>query len=76
MDNGTFYRNLSAPCPLPEGTRIALVSPMHDDPCPIPVGSLGTVTGGNGAQMYVDWDNGRSLILLPGIDRWRVVQNA
>jgi len=74
MDNQTFYRNLSRPLPVPEGTRIELVS-MHDDPNPIPPGFRGTVVGGNGAQMYVDWDEGRSLMLLVGVDRWRVVQD-
>jgi hypothetical protein len=37
---------------------------MPDDPNPMPVGSTGTVTGGNGEQIWVDWDNGRGLILL------------
>lgn len=75
MDNATFYKALSDPCPVPVGTRIALMS-MHDDPDPVGVGTEGTVTGGNGAQMYVDWDNGRSLILLVGVDQWRRVQDA
>jgi hypothetical protein len=72
VDNRTFFENLSKPPPLPEGTRIELVA-MPNDPDAIPVGTKGTVTGGNAAQMYVDWDDHRSLILLPGIDRWRVV---
>jgi hypothetical protein len=46
---------------------------MSDDPCPIEPGTTGTVTGGNGAQMWVDWDNGRGLMLIPGQDRWRVI---
>ncbi len=75
MDNATFYNNLQRPCPVPVGTRIQLQS-MPDDPDAVPAGALGTVTGGNGAQMYVDWDNGRTLILLVGIDQYRVVQNA
>lgn len=75
MDNATFFANLQRPCPLPEGTRIMLVS-MHDDPDALVPGIRGTVTGGNGAQMYVDWDNGRSLMLLPGVDQWEVVQDA
>lgn len=70
-----FMDNLSQPCPVPVGSRIELTY-MGPDPCPIPVGSRGTVTGGNGAQMYVDWDDGRSLILAVGVDRWRVVQDA
>lgn len=75
MDNATFYNNLSRPCPVPIGSRIELVS-MKDDPDAIEPGAKGTVTGGNGAQMYVEWDNHRSLILLVGVDRWRVIQDA
>jgi Domain of unknown function (DUF4314) len=75
VDNATFYNNLSRPCPVPVGSRIELTM-MNDDPDPLPIGSKGTVTGGNGAQMYVDWDCGRSLILIVGVDLWRVVQNA
>jgi hypothetical protein len=74
MDNATFYNNLSRPCPVPVGSRIELVS-MPNDPDALAPGTLGTVTGGNGAQMYVDWDNGRTLILLPGVDRWVVIQD-
>lgn len=59
-----------APCPVAEGTRVQLVS-MHLDPDPVPVGTRGTVTGGNGGQVWVKWDDGRSLNLLPGADQWR-----
>ena len=69
-----WMSRLSQPCPVPEGTRIQLVS-MGDDPDPVPSGSRGTVTGGNGEQMFVDWDNGRSLILLVGHDVWRVIHS-
>lgn len=67
-----WWRAIKEPCPLPVGTRIELVE-MPDDPCPIAVGSLGTVTGGSGAQIHVDWDDHRSLSLIPGIDTWKVV---
>lgn len=73
MDMGWLNR-LTQPCPVAEGTRIELLH-MGDDPCPIPAGARGTVTGGNGEQMYVDWDNGRSLILLVATDRWRVIED-
>jgi hypothetical protein len=46
---------------------------MPNDPCPQDVGALGTVTGGNAGQMHVKWDNGRTLMLIPGQDRWEVV---
>jgi len=51
---------------------------MPDDPCPIPVGSLGTITkinhlSGLDYQIAVNWDNGRSLLLLP-IDEFEVIE--
>lgn len=67
-----FFDRLHRPCPEKIGARIRLVR-MGEDPDPIEIGATGTVTGGNGAQMYVDWDNGRSLILAVGIDRWEVL---
>lgn len=44
---------------------------IMDDPCPIEVGTEGTVTEvreipGSWSQIDVKWDNGRSLMLLPG----------
>jgi hypothetical protein len=52
------------------GDRIRLIA-MPDDPNPIPVGSMGTVTFvrecGTGASIWlqigVDWGNGRKLML-------------
>lgn len=67
-----FWGNLGKESPVAEGTRIRLIS-MPDDPDPIPYGTLGTVIGGNGAQLSVKWDNGRSLHLLVGIDDYEVV---
>jgi outer membrane usher protein FimD/PapC len=72
MNNDRFFDRLREPCPVEVGKRIRLTL-MVNDPDPVPIGSEGTVTGGNGAQMYVDWDNGRSLILIPGEDRWTVI---
>lgn len=72
MNDRQFFEALRRPCPVPEGTRIRLIA-MNNDPSAIEPGTEGTVTGGNGAQMYVDWDNGRTLMLLPGEDVWQVV---
>jgi len=50
---------------------------MPDDPDPIPAGSTGTVTkvtNGPLAQVSVDWDNGRSLSLVPGTDQFEVIK--
>ena len=75
MDAMEQYRRLSQPPPGPVGTRIELVS-MPNDPDPVPTGSRGTVLeGSSGGQMFVEWDNGRTLILLPGVDRYRVVND-
>lgn len=71
VDRG-YWDRLNQPCPEAEGTRIRLLS-MDNDPDPVPVGSTGTVTGGTGAQLWVKWDNGRSLQLLVGIDRYEVI---
>jgi hypothetical protein len=56
---GASFTHLGDPCPLPNGTRIVLVTMPHD-PDPIPRGTKGTVTGGNGEQIWVSWDNGRA----------------
>ena len=59
------------------GDRIRLLS-MPDDPDPIPVGSTGTivsVTEGPLGQVHVNWDdNNRSLSLIPGVDRFEVIE--
>lgn len=68
----TFWANIGKPCPVEPGTRIRLVS-MSDDPDPVPAGTLGTVDSGNGSQLFVKWDNGRSLHLLLGIDQFEIV---
>lgn len=55
------------------GDRVRMVGMMPNDPCPMDVGAEGTVTligdvlpsaWGGSRQIFVDWDNGRSLILL------------
>ena len=50
---------------------------MPDDPDPIPAGSTGTiesVTEGPLGQVWVRWDSGRSLALVPGVDRFEVIE--
>ena len=64
---------ISDPCPVPVGARVAFVAHGEPDPDPLTPGEEGTVTGGNGMQIFVDWDSGRSLILLPGVDQFRVL---
>ena len=54
------------------GRRIRLVA-MVDDPNPLPVGSIGTITAvrslGDWLQIDVDWDWGRALMLSVPPDR-------
>ena len=57
------------------GDRIRLLN-MPNDPDPIPVGSEGMVvdvTDGPLAQITVDWDNGRTLALIPGVDVFEII---
>jgi hypothetical protein len=55
------------------GDRVELIS--MQDPDAMASGSQGTVisicdTRGL-EQIVVDWDNGRGLNLIPGVDRWK-----
>lgn len=55
----------------PPGTRLELIS-MGKDPDPVPPGTRGTVERVNSlGDIEVDWDNGRSLSLIPGEDSFR-----
>ena len=60
------------------GDRIRLLA-MPEDPDPIPTGSIGIVTrvtDGPLAQISVDWDNGRTLNLVPGVDHFEVIERS
>jgi hypothetical protein len=40
----------------------------------VPPGTEGTITFVDDEKtVHVDWDNGRSLGLIPGVDRWQVI---
>ena len=56
----------------PSGTRVRL---NHmDDAAPVPQGTEGTVLCVDDAgQLLMQWDNGRSLALVPGIDSFEVI---
>ena len=66
--------------PVRMGDRIRLVA-MRDDPEPIRIGELGTVTGcrrnGGGRdawfQIEVSWDNGRTLMLVTPPDEFDII---
>ena len=62
-----------------QGKRIKLLS-MPNDPDPIPIGSEGVVEMvghefQGSTQLFVKWDNGRSLMLLGGGDTFKVVED-
>jgi hypothetical protein len=57
-----------------KGKRITLIR-MNDDPNPIKANEQGTIRGEDGmGHIHVDWDNGRSLSLIPGVDVYKIEQ--
>ncbi len=57
------------------GNRVRILY-MPSDPLPIKPGTTGTVvgvTGGDCPQIQIQWDDGRSLAILPGVDHFEVV---
>ena len=55
----------------PPGTRIEILS-MKDPYAPVPAGTRGTVKVVNSmVTIFPEWDNGRSLGVLPGEDSFR-----
>ena len=68
------YRREYARRSYPRGTRIRLLE-MPDDHNPVSVGTCGTVLAVDDAgQLLMQWDNGRSLSLLPGVDSFEVLE--
>ena len=52
------------------GDRVVLIH--MDDPYPVPDGTRGTVDYVDDAgQIHMKWDNGRTLALVPGVDKFR-----
>ena len=57
----------------PPGTRVRLTE-MRDSYAPVPPGTEGTVDFVDDAgQLQMQWDNGRTLALIPGEDRFSVI---
>lgn len=52
--------------------RIRLIE-MFDDPFPIEPGSEGVVMGFGLDVIHIKWDNGRSLGLIDGIDKFEII---
>ena len=56
------------------GKRIKLIT-MFDDPNPIESGSVGTISHVGGDVMNVTWDNGRSLGVVIGVDKYEILED-
>ena len=57
-----------------EGMRVELIS-MSDDPNPVPAGTKGTISFIDGmGTIHVEWDNGRVLGIIPGVDRYQLIE--
>lgn len=58
----------------PTGTTVMCIL-MSDDPYPVPSGTRGVVTGIDDMnQIHVNWENGSSLALIPGIDEFTIIK--
>lgn len=58
-----------------QGDRVRLIC-MADDPDPVPPGTEGTIVFVDSAQTrHVDWDNGRSVGLIPNSDNWELIES-
>lgn len=56
-----------------EGKRIELIE-MPEDPHPVAPGTMGTCEMVDGiGQLMMKWDDGRTLSLIPGVDRFKVL---
>ena len=57
----------------PAGTRIRLIQ-MADDIAPVPPGTTGSVAIIDDAgNIHMNWENGRSLALIEGVDEFEVI---
>lgn len=55
----------------PPGTRVLLIN-MEDPFAPVPSGTRGTVKAVDDiGQIHMQWDNGRTLAIVPGEDSFR-----
>ena len=58
----------------PKGMKLRLTAPIEDRYTPKAVGDILTVSYVDDAgQIHVKWENGSSLALIPGVDKFKVV---
>lgn len=55
------------------GKRIKLIQ-MNEEPYPIESGSEGVVSHVGGGVINVNWDNGRTLGVVEGVDRYEFIE--
>lgn len=56
-----------------KGKRVMLIE-MKDEHTKLKEGDMGTVKFEDDLkQIHVDWDNGSSLALIPGIDKYSII---
>ena len=59
----------------PAGTRIRLIH-MADDIAPVPPSTIGSVAIIDDAgNIHMNWENGRSLALIEGVDEFEVINS-
>lgn len=55
------------------GKRIMIIE-MKDDPRPVESGTMGTIRHVDDlGTIHVNWDNGRSLGILPDVDTYEII---
>ena len=62
--------------PLTKGDKAKLVD-MPQEKYPVPIGTVGTCIGSVVVQgeaiFYIEWENGRTLSLIDGLDKWEKI---
>ena len=57
----------------PPGTRIRLIE-MNDPYALVPPGTEGSIVHiDDQCQLHMEWDNGRTLAVIPGVDRFSII---
>ena len=54
------------------GSRIKLIE-MVNDPDPVPPGTEGKIYWQGAGALNVEWDNGRNIAVLEGVDKYEIL---